>query len=259
MSDDPEIIPPERGGLPATRREDAKLPGRQQSPIAEPTGVVSSMLTGFHARMQGRAYAEIAKNIRAQTEALDAETLRRESALKLRRTIHKLEEIDDILALDRAERKAEREAKYAELDYNRDERGHRGDVTKLRRERELQEARHALREANRNLFNADQGLENQQRLKQLNLEIWEKRAATEHMDAEKVRVLLSREIDGIKNPQPDGGEGTLDQLSEMRTSLERRAQEAAASGDASQAEKYLRLATQLDDLVVATLQGRTQK
>jgi hypothetical protein len=85
MNDDPEIIPPARRGLPATRQEHTPAP--PQSPIAEPTGVVSSMLTGFHAKMQGRAYAEIAKNIRAQTEALDAETQRRESALKLRRTI----------------------------------------------------------------------------------------------------------------------------------------------------------------------------
>jgi len=114
-------------------------------------------------------------------------------------------------------------------------------------------------EAKRGTFNASQGLENQERLKQLNMEMWEKRAGTEKMDAEKIWLLLRREVDGMKNPQQKAADGSLEQLAEMRASLMQRAQEAAANGDASKADQYERLAAELDDLVVAALRGQTQK
>jgi hypothetical protein len=257
MSDDPEIIPPARGGVPATRQEAASVPASRSSPIAEPTGVVSSLLTGFQARMQGRAYLDIANNIRAQTEALDAETARRESALKLRRTIHKLEELDDILAEDRAERADARETTYDKIERQRAERAHQRKLDELRRQRELEEASGQLIEAKRGTFNATQGLENQQRIKQLNLEMWEKSAATEHMNAEKVWLLLRREVERMAAPQQKPVEGSLEHLAEMRASLEQRAQEAAAQGDASKAERYEHLAAELDALVLAAMRGRS--
>jgi hypothetical protein len=217
------------------------------------------MLTGFQARMQGRAYPEIAKNIRAQTDALDAETARRESALKLRRTIHKLEELDGILALDRAEREDERESAYDSIEQKRAERAHKRKLDELQRQREIEEANASLVEAKRGTFNATQGLENQQRIKQLNLEMWEKRAATEKMDAEKIWMLLRREVEGIAAPREKAADGSLEQLAETRASLMQRAQEAAASGDASKAEQFARLAAELDELVIAAMRGEGQR
>lgn len=264
MSDDPEIIPPRRN-VPAPRNEGSSVPSPYQEHIPRPAGILSSALTAWEADAEARAYGKIAERIKAQTVVLDAETERRKSALKLLRVTGELEEAPDILALDRAERRAERAAKYAELEArydkiedDRDERAHQSELTKLRHQRELQEARRGLVEANRDLFNSKQGLENQKRLKQLNLEMWETRLATQNMDAEKVRLLLAREIEEMQGTK-DSRQGTLDELFEQRESLAARAQEAAASGDAAQAEKYLRLASELDELVAAMLQARGQK
>jgi hypothetical protein len=266
MSNDPEIMPPSKRGLPA-RRDQTSAVSRTDTGLPRPGGVVSSWLTGFGAKLQAETYKEIAANIRAQKDVLDAENDRRESALTLLRTTHKLEEAPDILALDRAERRTARAAKYAELtakyeqiDYDRDERKHQAELTKLRRERELQEARQSVVEANRGVFNAEQGLENQQRLKQLNLEMWEKLTATEQLDAVKTWMLASREIDEMKQPaQRKAEEGPFEQLAEMRATLNQQAQEATARGDAILGEKYEQLGTQLDELLVAALRTQTKK
>lgn len=258
-TDDPEILPPGRSVVVDKRNH--ATPRLCDEALPASAGVVASALTGLEASWQARAYREIAENIRAQKDALDAETARRESAIKLLRKTGELLDIKEILALDKAERAAERAAKYAsvtakyeKIEDDREERLHQSELTKLRRQRELQEAQRDLVEAERRVFNSEQGLENQQRLKQLNLEIWEKRAATEHMDAEKVRLLLNREIDGIKGSR-DLQEGTLDELVELRESLVRSSHEAAASGDVNKAEKFMRLARELDDLVVATMKA----
>jgi hypothetical protein len=95
MSDDPDVIPPKR--LPVRRGKD-RLPVDQASGVPGTTGgVVESGLTGFQAKMQSYAYQNIEKNIRAQTGAIHADTDRRHAALRLRRKVHELEEIDEIL------------------------------------------------------------------------------------------------------------------------------------------------------------------
>src|SRR5712691_11520210 len=115
MTDDPEIIPPNRN-VPARRDDGANVPARYEDSAPGPTGVISSAITGWLADAEGRAYRKIAERIRAQTDVLDAETERRKSALTLLRTTHELEEAPDILDLDRAERRAERAAKYAAIE-----------------------------------------------------------------------------------------------------------------------------------------------
>jgi hypothetical protein len=102
-------------------------------------------------------------------------------------------------------------------------------------------------------------LENEKRVKQINAEMFKNRAASEGMEAEKVWLLLRREIDGAKSPQQKAGEGSLEHLAEMRASLLQRAQEAAAQGDASKAERYANLAAELDELVIAAMRGEGQK
>jgi hypothetical protein len=258
MSDDPEVIPPNKSSVPIRRSEG---PVSQDSALPRPDGLVSSWLTAFGARVQAEAFKEIAANVRAQKDVIDAERDRRKSALKLLRTTHKLEEAPDILALDRAERKAERTVKYAEftakyeqMEDDRDERAHQRELAKRRRQRELEEADREIIEARRQTFTSKQGFENQERLKELNLEMWQKRKASEQMDAEKIWTLLNRELENLQKPEK-AEEGTLQHLAETRATLQQQANEAAASGDASQAEKYEQLAHTLDEMVVAAMRG----
>ncbi len=255
MSDDPEIIPPSKGSLPATREDRQSAPVRYESP-PRVNGAVGSMITGFLARTQARAYRDIADNIRAQTEVLDAEAGRRDSQIKLLRKTGELQDVDEILALDRAERKAERTAKYGEIvakyekiDYDRDERAHQAELTKLRRERELKAAREANVDADRGVFNAEQGLENQKRLKQINLEIWEKRTQALDLKAEHIRNLLREELEGNKS-EPSGG-GLLDQLEALHTTLGNHVTELAADGLSDAAEHFRGLIGELDKILQA--------
>jgi hypothetical protein len=258
-NDDPEIIPPERKGLPATQSDRRNLPV-QHEPAPRPVGMVGSWLTGFQAEHEARAYRKIAERIRAQTDVLDAQTGLRESTMKLLSKTGELEDFDKTLDIERAERRDNRLARYDKLDYERDERAHQAELTKRRREKELREAERAIEDANRGLFNAKQGLENQQRSAQLNAEIWSKRKETESLDAERVKTILSREIDGLHTPEPTkAGEGTLEQLREMRESLVARAVAMAADGKAIEAEKYERLVSELDELVLEAMRTGRQE
>jgi hypothetical protein len=257
-ADDPEIIPPGTR-LPDVRGDRATVSARQEQSLPRPEGVISSALTGFQARWQARAYQQIAENIRAQKDALDAETARRDSTIKLFRKTGELLDIKDILALDKAERAAERAAKYERLDDDQDERAHQRRLTALRRQREIEEANAKVVQAKRGTFIEKEGLENEKRVKQINTEMFKNRVASEGMEAERVWLLLRREIDGIKSPQQKANEGSLEHLAEMRSSLMQRAQEAAAQGDASKAEQYTHLAAELDALVLAAVRGEGQK
>jgi hypothetical protein len=133
MSDDEEVIPPDRGALPANREQTNTSLVSVQS-TSRPDGPVSSLITGFRARSQARAYRDIADNIRAQTEALDAETARRESTKKLIRKAGELEELPQILELDSEVRANERAEARLEMK-------HQSSLRTEQREEELAEAR----------------------------------------------------------------------------------------------------------------------
>jgi len=248
--DDGEIIPPHKGLL-ATRTEKAPSPVSDVR-RTDTGGVVRTALTGWQARAQGRALESIAKRIRSETDLIKAQGELADEYETTARKVNRLRHLPDNIALDDEKWKGEREEERAEIT-------HRKEMNRRRREREIEEANAKLVEAKRGTFNASQGLENQERLKQLNMEVWEKRAGTEKMDAEKIWLLLRREVDSMKSPQQKPADGSLEQLAEMRASLMQRAQEAAASGDAGKADQYERLAAELDELVVAALRGQTQK
>src|SRR4051812_14055356 len=103
MSEDTEILPPARQPSVPTKRDDL-------SGVPTPRS-----LTRFQARLQTRTNREIAENIRAQTEVLEAEGQRRASALRLLRKTQELHEAPEILALDHAERQHERTQRYRDL------------------------------------------------------------------------------------------------------------------------------------------------
>jgi hypothetical protein len=133
MSDDPEVTPPDKPSLPASRHP-ASTGLTSVQTTSRVDGPVSSLITGLRARSQARAYRDIADSIRAQTEALDAETARRESTIKLIRKASEVEELPETLALDSERRAHERTEERAEMKH----------VSLLRaeqREEELAEAR----------------------------------------------------------------------------------------------------------------------
>jgi hypothetical protein len=195
---------------------------------------------------------------------LDAETERRKSALALLRVTGMLEEAPDILALDRAHRIAERaeryaaiESKYGKIVDDRDELGHQRNITKLRREREIQEANARLVDAKRDRFTAEQKLENEQRLRQFDLESLQKRTETQHL--EKVPALEPRHDAPTDAVGTHSSIGSLAELRGMRESLLKQARERAAEGDGDQAKEYEKLIAELDEFVIAVSRGQGQK
>jgi hypothetical protein len=223
-------------------------------------GLIETALTHFGAKLKTRAHDQLADLNRAKADELRAYGEMVEAYKDTAKVVASLDDLHDEITLESADRAAQRGAAYAKLEYDRDEREHGAERAKLRREREVQQDRRALEDASRDLFNAKQGLEKQQRLAQVNSEIWEKRKETERMDAEKVRLLLSREIQGLSNPEPrKAGDGTLEQLRELRDALVKRAVELSADGDASHAEKYERLVNEVDELLIEAVRGRRQE
>jgi len=248
MSDDPEVIPPNKSSLPATRDERGGVPAPYRDTVPQVTGVVSAALTRFQADRQARAYPSIAEAVQAQTAVLDALTQRHKSQGTLLREVENLRETPETIALDKAERSAQRIARYDELDEAHAERAHQAELARRRRQRELEEADAKTLDAQRAKFNAEQGLQNQQRLKTLNEEIWEKRKETEHLDAERVRTLISQEVDGLK-PTQKPGDGTLEDLQELHATLVKNTQALAGHGLTDDAEKYLGLIGELEILI----------
>jgi hypothetical protein len=119
---------------------------------------------------------------------------------------------------------------------DREERAHQGELTKLRRERELQEAKRALVEQNRDLFNSQQGFENQQRLKDRNLRIWEKRREAQELDAHVETQRVRSELRGGEKPAPKIGTAES-----MREKAEAALIEALADGNDAEAERWQRV------------------
>jgi hypothetical protein len=243
MNDD---NPPKQYPVPVKRAQSAPVPAAPDTPAQISTSPLASVMTGFQARLQTRALTEVAENIRARTEVQDAETARRESALKLVRTVHKLGETPEILALDRAEREAERAAKYAELsgtyeqlNENRDERAHQAELRRLAREAEIEQAKKQIVEAQRETFTAKQGYDNQKQLKRLNLRIWRRRREGVNLNLEAETEQLRQEIatpPSVAAPSED----------DIRTKAEEALINAAQTGDAAGVERWQRVLDALD-------------
>jgi hypothetical protein len=226
MSEDPEIIPPGSSSMPARRDEQSLTPARYAELVPQPTGLVSSALTRFQAELQARAYGAMADAIKAQAAVLDALTQRSKSQLTLLREVENLREVPDIIALDKAERQAQRIARYDELDEAREERQHQAELARRRRQAELAEADARIADARRDKFNAEQGLENQERLKEQNLELWQTRQAAlglEALDiAQQLRSALTRGNNGAPAPKDEVAqmEAARDAIGEVIRELE---------------------------------------
>jgi hypothetical protein len=216
-----ELIPPDR----SRRRHEMEVAG-SGVPNPNPTGVANSYLTRWGAERQAKANDALAENLRARGRYFDAVSGATKSYLNMRVVVDELSELDDILQLDRARRAAERERGYAEIQSQTSITGHR------RTQEEV--------EAERGAFNAAQGLENQQRLKELNAEIWERRKEAEHLDAVSIANRLREETGDARAARPKGGDAVLAGLERQAKEMERTIVEAEADGiDTAEERKLL--------------------
>jgi len=218
MNDDPkkqEILPPER----SLRGEVAPARGVDRMPRSNPSGIVDSAVTRLVAGLRRRANDALAADAHARADYFDAVGRAAKSYKGMNQAISELAELDEILALDAKERGAERAERELEIE-------HRRAIAEQRRRQELTEAQ-------RGAFNAEQGYENQQRLKDLNLEIWEKRKEVEHIDATTLAARLGGESKPDKKKR---GGGLLGELQAQADLLEKEILESLADGKDTEAD-----------------------
>jgi hypothetical protein len=180
-------------------------------PSSNPDGIVGSAVTRFVAGLRRKANNALAADAHARADYYDAVGRVAKSYIGMNQAINEVGELDEILALDRKERAAERGEREQEIE-------HRKAVADQRRKQELTEAQ-------RGAFNAELGYENQQRLKQLNLETWEKRKEVEHLDA----MALAARLRGETEPKKQG-RGLLSELQAQADLLEKEILELLADG-----------------------------
>jgi hypothetical protein len=136
-----EIIPPQRTNLPARPTGTTVV----SVPRANPGGVVSSTLTRWQANGQTRALTALRALTVAEANLYDAQSQAMESYVTRERAAARLAELPEIIATDRARRRAERAGELRTLQ-------HQFEIAELRRKTEctqahvtLEDARQALR------------------------------------------------------------------------------------------------------------------
>src|SRR5262245_35858286 len=105
MSSRQELIPPSGSRLPA-RREDGMIavsPSR-----VDPGGLVSSTFMRWTADRHTRTFTAVAARTRAEADLFDAQSGALESYIKRQRVVGRLQELPEIVATDRALRRAGR-------------------------------------------------------------------------------------------------------------------------------------------------------
>jgi hypothetical protein len=132
-----EILPPLRAGLPA-RLHETFVPAAP--PRVNPGGLVSSTLMRWEASRHSRAISAVADRTRAEGNLLDAQTQALESYVKRQRAGARVLELPEIIANDRAIRRAERAEDLRQV-------GHQHELAETRRLAELAHADRALVDA----------------------------------------------------------------------------------------------------------------
>jgi hypothetical protein len=225
--DDSEIFPPGKG-VPAARQETAPTPMHEAGRL-DTGGIVSSTITRWKAGSQGRALEEIAKRHRSEADAIKAYGEVADAFKNTARKVNDLRGLPEILARDDVRRKKELADEYDEIE-------HRGEMNKRRRQREIEEADAAHVEAQRKKFTATQGYENQQRLKDRNLRIWEKRHEAQELDAHVETERVRSELRGDVAPKIPPSS-----IESMRTKAEEGLMSALADGNDAEVERWQRV------------------
>jgi hypothetical protein len=137
-----EIIPPSRSGLPAHRTDQAVMPA---GPRVNPGGIVSSALMRWEANRHARTLGAVAARTRAEADLFDAQTQAMESYVKRQRAGARVQELPEIIATDRAQRRAERAEELRALRHQHDMAETRRMTETAHAERVLVDAQQALR------------------------------------------------------------------------------------------------------------------
>jgi hypothetical protein len=238
--DDMEIIPP-RKGLPAKR------PDTTPAPIGEVRrtstgGVLNSMLTRWRGDHESRALDSVAKRNRSEADVIKSYGEVADSFENASRKVNRLRKLPEILAMDDAKFNAEQEGEYHAIDDERDERRHKDEIAKRRRQREIEEEEAKIVEAQRQKLTVEQGFENQKRLKDRNLKIFATRAEAEHLNAEVKAAKVRGELGGGESPveKPNSRD-------DIRARAEESLIEALADGNDADADRWQRVLDALDE------------
>jgi hypothetical protein len=232
-NDDAEIIPP-RKGLPAKRPENTPASMNDVRRL-DTGGIVGSTITRWTAKNQLRALDEIAKRYRSEADALKAYGEVADAFENTARKVNRLRHLPDTIALDDEKWRSGREEEYEDLN-------HRKEMNRRLRQREIEEADTEHVEARRQKFTAEQGYENQQRLKDRNLRLWEKRHEARELDAHVETERVRAELRGGDKPAEKSGS-----LESMRAKAEEALITALADGNDAEAERWQRVLDALGD------------
>jgi hypothetical protein len=133
-----EIIPPSRGGLPATRNEDRGV--TVTPPRINPGGIIESTLTRWEANRHSRTIGAVAARTRAEADLFDAQTQALASYGKRQEAAFRLRELPEILANDLARRRVDRAEELRKVQ-------HQHELAETRRMTELAQAQVVLVDA----------------------------------------------------------------------------------------------------------------
>jgi hypothetical protein len=221
-----EIIPPNA----VTRVEESAVQRVDNMPDNNPEGVLDSAVTAFVAGLRRRANSALAANANARADYHDAVKRVAKTYIGMHQALDEAGELKVILELDRQERNAERNERAEEIT-------HRKTISEQRRKQEQIEAQ-------RGVFNAEQGLENQKRVKEINLETWENRKKVEQLDSAALLARLRGETD-LKKKQ--GGD-LLSVLQEQLAKIDKKIDEAGADGKDTTVDRMVR--SEIDALIL---------
>jgi hypothetical protein len=137
-----QLVPLPRRQSPTHREHHAAAFSPQR---VDPGGVVSSTLMRWTAERHTRALTAVAARTRAEGDLFDAQSEAMESYVKRQRVLARVQELPEIIATDRAHRRAERAEELREV-YGRHEIAEVRRLTELAYvERELLDAQQALK------------------------------------------------------------------------------------------------------------------
>jgi hypothetical protein len=100
-----ELLPPSRSAPPADRNQGTTLAA---PPRVNPGGVLQSSLMRWEANRHSRTLGAVAARTRAETDLFDAQSQLVASYIKRLEAAHRLQELPEVLANDRACRRVER-------------------------------------------------------------------------------------------------------------------------------------------------------
>lgn len=222
-----EILPPERPSSQVTRRDTTTV--SVSPPRIHTGGIVESTLTRWEANRQSRAVDAITRRTQSESALMKAQTEVMETYVARHRAAYRVQELPEILANDRAQRRVERANQLRDVQ-------HRYEMAETKRLTELSHAQATLTDA-------QQALAAQRSYGDLTYKLaWRRKGSDmleiELSDAERRAVLRqhTQEMDGGSSQRllSTGGDETEETIDDALH--ERRSQLAASGIDTSRVD-----------------------